>query len=108
MSDFFFFSSRRRHTRCYRDWSSDVCSSDLPEKRARIARQTMEIYAPLAERLGIWQIKWELEELAFKELEPEEFRALAAQLDTHRKARENFVERSIAVLKTELKKAGVK
>jgi guanosine-3',5'-bis(diphosphate) 3'-pyrophosphohydrolase len=79
-----------------------------PEKRARIARQTMEIYAPLAERLGIWQIKWELEDLAFKELEPGEFRSLAAQLDTHRKARENFVERSITVLKTELKKAGVK
>ena len=77
------------------------------EKRARIARQTMEIYAPLAERLGIWQIKWELEDLAFKELEPDQFRALAGQLDTHRKARENFVERSIAVLKAELKKAGV-
>ena len=78
-----------------------------PEKRARIARQTMEIYAPLAERLGIWQIKWELEDLAFKELEPEQYRSLASQLDTHRKAREAFVERSIAILKTELKKAGI-
>jgi len=78
------------------------------EKRARIARQTMEIYAPLAERLGIWQVKWELEDLAFKELEPDQFRSLAAQLDTHRKAREAFVERSIAILKAELKKAGVK
>jgi GTP pyrophosphokinase len=78
------------------------------EKRARIARQTMEIYAPLAERLGIWQIKWELEDLAFKELEPDQYRALASQLDTHRKAREAFVERSIAILKTELKKAGIK
>jgi GTP pyrophosphokinase len=68
----------------------------------------MEIYAPLAERLGIWQIKWELEDLAFKELEPDQYRALATQLDTHRKAREAFVERSIDILKAELKKAGIK
>ena len=52
------------------------------EKQQRIARQTMEIYAPLAERLGIWQIKWELEDLAFKALEPERFRELAKLLDT--------------------------
>ena len=48
----------------------------------------MEIYAPLAERLGIWQIKWELEDLAFKVLEPERFRELAKLLDTRRKGRE--------------------
>ncbi|HEY8845999.1 MAG TPA: HD domain-containing protein, partial [Candidatus Limnocylindrales bacterium] len=52
------------------------------EKQLRIARQTMEIYAPLAERLGIWQMKWELEDLAFKALEPERFRELARLLDT--------------------------
>ena len=60
------------------------------EKQQRIARQTMEIYAPLAERLGIWQIKWELEDLAFKALEPERFRELAKLLDTRRKARETL------------------
>ena len=53
----------------------------------------MEIYAPLAERLGIWQIKWELEDLAFKALEPERFRELAQALDTRRKDREGFIER---------------
>src|SRR4029078_4272238 len=57
-----------------------------PEKQARIARQTMEIYAPLAERLGIWQIKWELEDLAFKTLEPERFCELA-KLSSHARQR---------------------
>jgi GTP pyrophosphokinase len=77
------------------------------EKQQRIARQTMEIYAPLAERLGIWQMKWELEDLAFKVLEPERFRELAKLLDTRRKGRETYIERAIAELKPHLKTAGI-
>jgi guanosine-3',5'-bis(diphosphate) 3'-pyrophosphohydrolase len=83
--------------------------SALPiEKQGRIARQTMEIYAPLAERLGIWNIKWELEDLAFKTLEPERYRELARMLDTRRKGREAFVRRAIEVLRPELEQAGIK
>src|SRR6187399_851257 len=78
-----------------------------PEKQQRIARQTMEIYAPLAERLGIWQIKWELEDLAFKALEPERFRELAKLLDTRRKGRETYIERAIAELRPSLATAGI-
>ncbi len=77
------------------------------EKQLRIARQTMEIYAPLAERLGIWQIKWELEDLAFKVLEPERFRELANLLDTRRKGREGYIERAIAELSPRLDAAGI-
>jgi GTP pyrophosphokinase len=77
------------------------------DKQVRIARQTMEIYAPLAERLGIWQIKWELEDLAFKVLEPERFRELAKLLDTRRKGREGYIERAIAELTPKLKAAGI-
>ncbi len=77
------------------------------EKQQRIARQTMEIYAPLAERLGIWQMKWELEDLAFKALEPERFRELAKLLDTRRKGRETYIERAIAELKPRLEAAGI-
>ena len=67
----------------------------------------MEIYAPLAERLGIWQMKWELEDLAFKVLEPERFRELAKLLDTRRKGREGYIERAIAELEPKLKAAGI-
>jgi GTP diphosphokinase / guanosine-3',5'-bis(diphosphate) 3'-diphosphatase len=77
------------------------------EKQLRIARQTMEIYAPLAERLGIWQMKWELEDLAFKVLEPERFRELARLLDTRRKGRESYIDRAIAELEPKLKAAGI-
>jgi GTP pyrophosphokinase len=82
--------------------------SALPvEKQQRIARQTMEIYAPLAERLGIWQMKWELEDLAFKALEPERFRELAKLLDTRRIGRESYIERAIEILRPELERQGI-
>ena len=79
-----------------------------PEKQQRIARQTMEIYAPLAERLGIWQMKWELEDLAFKALEPERFRELARLLDTRRAGRESHIDKAIAALRPLLQEAGIK
>ena len=77
------------------------------EKQTRIARQTLEIYAPLAERLGIWSVKWELEDLSFKTLEPERYRELARMLDTRRKGREAFVHRAIETLRPELARAGI-
>jgi guanosine-3',5'-bis(diphosphate) 3'-pyrophosphohydrolase len=78
-----------------------------PEKQLRIARQTLEIYAPLAERLGIWQVKWELEDLSFKVLEPVRFRELAKLLDTRRKGRESYIERAIEELRPRLAAAGI-
>ncbi len=78
-----------------------------PDKQLRIARQTMEIYAPLAERLGIWQIKWELEDLSFKHLDPERYRELAANLDTRRGHRERYIQRAIAILQPELARHGI-
>ena len=78
-----------------------------PAKQLRIARQTAEIYAPLAERLGIWQIKWELEDLSFKYLDPEAYRDLAGQLESHRKGREAYVQRAMDVLQEGLLEAGI-
>ncbi len=80
----------------------------LPEdKQSRIARQTMEIYAPLAHRLGMWQIKWELEDLSFKYLEPDTYRKLADLLTDRRRARESFINKSISILRKELAKVSI-
>ena len=78
-----------------------------PEKQARIAHQTMDIYAPLAHRLGIWQWKWELEDLSFKYTEPDKFRQMAEMLADRRKERESFINRCIAILRKELAKVGI-
>jgi GTP pyrophosphokinase len=80
----------------------------LPEeKRKRIAQQTMEIYAPLANRLGIWQFKSELEDLAFRYLNPEAYRAIAAELERRGRDRSGYIERTMAALKSALREAGV-
>jgi guanosine-3',5'-bis(diphosphate) 3'-pyrophosphohydrolase len=82
--------------------------SFLPaEKQARIARQTMEIYAPLAHRLGMWQIKWELEDLSFKYIEPDKYHQLVEMLADRRKVRESFINKSIGILRKELAKVGI-
>ncbi len=61
----------------------------IPEhKRQRIAKETLDIFAPLANRLGIWQIKWELEDLAFRYLKPDVYKEIATSLDARRSQRE--------------------
>jgi len=65
----------------------------MPEtKRKRIAKQTLDIFAPLANRLGIWQIKWELEDLAFRHVNPEKYKEIAEQLSERRPDREAQIE----------------
>ena len=77
------------------------------EKQRRIARETMEIFAPLATRLGIWQIKWELEDLAFRYLEPARYQEIAARLDATRLARERYIEDVAAGLRIQLDDARI-
>ena len=71
-------------------------------------RETLDLYAPLANRLGIWQLKWELEDLSFRFLEPETYKRIAKMLEEKRMMREGFVQSAIARLKTELAAAGIK
>jgi guanosine-3',5'-bis(diphosphate) 3'-pyrophosphohydrolase len=81
----------------------------LPEaKRKRIAQETMDIYAPLANRLGIWQVKWQLEDLALRHLEPEVYRDIASKLSSRRMARERYVARVVDMLRAELLEQGLK
>jgi GTP pyrophosphokinase len=72
------------------------------------ARETFELYAPLANRLGIWQVKWELEDLAFRFMEPDAYKQIARMLEEKRVEREGFIETAIAHLKSELATAGIK
>jgi len=78
------------------------------ERQRRIARETMDIFAPLANRLGIWQIKWELEDLAFRYLESTDYRRIAGFLAERRIDREAYIEQFMATLRTELENAGIK
>ncbi|MCH7488645.1 MAG: bifunctional (p)ppGpp synthetase/guanosine-3',5'-bis(diphosphate) 3'-pyrophosphohydrolase [Chloroflexi bacterium] len=75
-----------------------------PDKRLRVAQETMEIYAPLASRLGIWQIKWELEDLAFQHLQPEKYQEIAQLIASKRTTRERYVARVEKILQEELAK----
>ena len=79
-----------------------------PEKQLRIARETLEIYAPMAARLGIAQIKSELEDLSMKYLYPEEYAYLAGELDKKREERMREVRRIAETIQTELEKVNIK
>jgi guanosine-3',5'-bis(diphosphate) 3'-pyrophosphohydrolase len=78
------------------------------EKRRRIALETREIYAPLAHRLGVATLKWELEDLCFKFLEPDAYKELARKIAEKRKEREDLIERMRAPLEEDLRAAGMR
>jgi GTP pyrophosphokinase len=76
--------------------------------RCYIASETLDIFAPLANRLGVGQLKWELEDLAFRYLEPEEYKNLAHSLDANRAAREGYIRQFTETLKKEMEANGVR
>ena len=80
----------------------------LPEvKRARIALETRDVYAPLAHRLGIGKIRWELEDLAFKVLHPEEYQNILKKIAEKREEREKYIRKISKPIRHELKKANI-
>jgi len=83
-----------------------LAKSDEPE-RVDIARETLAIYAPLANRLGLGQLKWELEDVAFRIVEPEAYKRVASSLEENRTARESYVETFVAALDERVRRAGM-
>src|SRR5690348_14308081 len=77
-------------------------------ERAAYARESLDIYSPLANRLGVFQLKWELEDLSFRFLEPELYKRIAKMLDEKRLERERYIRRAIEVLTRELEATWVK
>ena len=78
-----------------------------PEKQRRIAQQTLDIFAPLANRLGIWQIKWELEDLGFRYVNPEAYKEIASKLAERRTEREKELTRAAERIREVLAEAGI-
>ncbi len=78
-----------------------------PDRRLKVAKETMQIYAPLAHRLGIWKIKWELEDLAFKYIEPEAYAELAEKVSRTRREREEDLAEATEMIKKHLASEGV-
>ena len=78
------------------------------DARAEAARDALDLFAPLANRLGVWQFKWELEDLAFRCVEPQTYKSLARQLDEKRINRESYLSEVMRMLREELARAGIK
>jgi len=82
-----------------------ACKTAAPPS---VAREALTVFAPLANRLGIWQIKWEMEDLAFRSLEPDTYRLVARLLDEKRAEREEYVEQLRSQVEAELRAQGVR
>lgn len=81
---------------------------DAPaEERRRLAQEARAVFAPLANRLGVWQVKWELEDLTFRHLEPQEYKRIAAALAERRADRERYITDFCAELQAALAAAGI-
>jgi GTP pyrophosphokinase len=79
-----------------------------PEAQQSIAQETLEIYAPLAHRLGIWELKWQLEDLAFRYLEPKKYRQIVNLVAARRAQREDFIAQVIKILEGEFERANLR
>jgi GTP pyrophosphokinase len=85
-----------------------IGNEDAGDRSAQAARETLDLFAPLANRLGVGQLKWELEDLSLRALEPEAYQRIARLLDERRLDRQHYIESVQATLKRELAAVGIK
>ncbi|MFZ5654994.1 MAG: RelA/SpoT family protein [Pseudomonadota bacterium] len=85
-----------------RTWALHAVRDAAPERQRRVAREIFDIYAPLAHRLGIGHLKWEMEDLAFRYLHPDEYRRIARLLEERRADRQHYIDEVIATLRRAL------
>lgn len=93
--------AERTQTLRHLSWAS-------PSQQQQIAQESQSLFAPLANRLGVWQLKWELEDLSLRYLQPQVYKEIANKLDERRVDREQYIVDVVAALQTELQTAGIK
>ena len=82
--------------------------SALPDnRREAFSKETLEIFAPLAHRLGIWEMKWMLEDLSFQQLDEDSYKMISRRLNSKRTEREKYVDEIIGIIKEELSASGI-
>lgn len=84
-----------------------LTQSDDEAARHQVAQEVRELFAPLANRLGVWQIKWEMEDLSYRILEPDNYKRIARLLDEKRLDRESYIAGVVAILQQEFQAAGI-
>ena len=82
-------------------------ASNPDDLRTQVAREMLELYSPLANRLGVWELKWELEDLSFRFIHPDIYRSIAKQLDEKRSEREEFIANAVTRVREELAASGI-
>ena len=89
-------------------WLLRSAKNDTREEQIKLAQETFSIFAPLANRLGVWQLKWEIEDLCLRYLEPDIYKKIATSLADKRDEREKFIQRVIKILSTMLDQLHIK
>lgn len=89
-------------------WQLRQLKSQPESEQQKIAQETMDIFAPLANRLGVWHLKWEMEDLCLRYLQPEQYASIAKWLASKREEREAYIKRMIVILEDMLKHAQIK